>query len=517
MMMLMVQNDGHSSAIKDYDEVIRIDPTLAKAYNNRGYCHQNLNNHEQGTGTCYEWYRGECHWHRWRIVTDVVQLATSIHPSSAIKDFNRALELVSDINRTERIDALYNRAFSYSRLNKHEQGAVHCAFPHSSRRLALTRSRALCSLTQSAIADHSELLSVNPTDVYALRCRGFALQRLNRHVEAMRDFEQAIALEPADSNPYVNMGFSMRILEKHESGTRVHVAYSTAYASSHSLGCWLRWCLEAIIEFTRAIAIDNKDANTFTNRGLSYLGLDRLNEAEADFDQALRLDRTFGAALLGQAIVRVRRGLLPCEKDLLRALELITDSVKRLPFSPWWRFYRGQAHRYFALTMTLPSRREEHLQRALEDLSYSLSLDHDYTGAMAERACVYLELGRVAAAKSEMEHALRLCPASTIASLVFVCTQLLLCRLVLDTSDIWRSPSQRPRRHGDCSSRFDSDCNDNRATRRCHHRRHHRSPMSMPWRRWSFVELQILQKTLRLPNNHPPPRQQCDLGARDAS
>ena len=129
MMMLMVQNDGHSSAIKDYDEVIRIDPTLAKAYNNRGYCHQNLNNHEQGTGTCYEWYRGECHWHRWRIVTDVVQLATSIHPSSAIKDFNRALELVSDINRTERIDALYNRAFSYSRLNKHEQGAVHCAFP----------------------------------------------------------------------------------------------------------------------------------------------------------------------------------------------------------------------------------------------------------------------------------------------------------------------------------------------------------------------------------------------------
>jgi len=85
VMMLMVQNDGHSSAIKDYDEVIRIDPTLAKAYNNRGYCHQNLNNHEQGTGTCYEWYRGECHWHRRRIVTDVVQLATSIsiHPQQS--------------------------------------------------------------------------------------------------------------------------------------------------------------------------------------------------------------------------------------------------------------------------------------------------------------------------------------------------------------------------------------------------------------------------------------------------
>src|SRR5262249_54763494 len=84
------------------------------------------------------------------------------------------------------------------------------------------------------------------------------------------------------------------------------------------LGQLLQGCLpaagepaEALAAFSACVALAPQSAWCFHNRGLAYAALVRLDEARADFDRALVLDKGFGAAYLARSAVHHRAGRHP--------------------------------------------------------------------------------------------------------------------------------------------------------------------------------------------------------------
>src|SRR5215469_18385188 len=60
---------------------------------------------------------------------------------------------------------------------------------------------------------------------------------------------------------------------------------------------------QAIAEFTKAIQANPKQATFYTNRGYTYLHLNKLDEAVADFSKAIELDNKEYGAYIGRAQV----------------------------------------------------------------------------------------------------------------------------------------------------------------------------------------------------------------------
>lgn len=46
---------------------------------------------------------------------------------------------------------------------------------------------------------------------------------------------------------------------------------------------------ESLIEYNKALSLDQKDARTLFNRGNTYLALQKIEQAHADFDLAINL------------------------------------------------------------------------------------------------------------------------------------------------------------------------------------------------------------------------------------
>jgi tetratricopeptide (TPR) repeat protein len=99
--------------------------------------------------------------------------------------------------------------------------------------------------------------------VIHIRDRGVSKQELGQHEEAIKDFDEAIRLDPKDSFAFRNRGYSKQSLGQHE---------------------------EAIKDYNEAIRLDAKDSFAFINRGYSKNKLGYYEEAIKDYDEAIRLN-----------------------------------------------------------------------------------------------------------------------------------------------------------------------------------------------------------------------------------
>ena len=101
--------------------------------------------------------------------------------------------------------------------------------------------------------------------------RGLAFSAEGQYPEAIRDFSDAIALDPYRYRPYNNRGEVLGKLGRFN---------------------------EALSDYSAAIALNQNDAKVFVNRGLVYFsdGQDQL--AAFDFDRACELGDPFGCDLI---------------------------------------------------------------------------------------------------------------------------------------------------------------------------------------------------------------------------
>ena len=160
----------------------------------------------------------------------------------------------------------------------------------------------------SAIADCSAAIQLNPENAVAYRLRGWAkalkaylsVYRGNSQEtlgyeelfgQALADYETAIRLDPNDWQIYRNRGVAYRRMGA------IETMKSMASGLDMSSGDWQQCYDLSIADYDTAIRIKPDDAGNHYSRGLAYRDrgehshdINDLDKAIADFDAAMRLN-----------------------------------------------------------------------------------------------------------------------------------------------------------------------------------------------------------------------------------
>ena len=175
-----------------------------------------------------------------------------------------------------------------------------------------------------------------------------------------------------------------------------------------------------------AVQLYPETTAAYNNLGHVLLKLNRLDEADAVFREALTLDKTLTSAAFGRGEVAAKQGEFvvarryyeqaiqetPHEpifyKSLAEALTQLGDTEKanaaRLRYKQTLaEVYRRQAHRFIE---------KQQGQPALELLQKALDTDETYIPALKDFAYVQMQLNKLTPAKQTYKHVLKLEPTS---------------------------------------------------------------------------------------------------------
>ena len=138
-----------------------------------------------------------------------------------------------------------------------------------------------------AMTDLNHALEMDDKNIYAWAHRGVVHQKMGHYGKAWDDFTQALALD--SSQTWIKDELkNIQIDEYYKSGEK-HIQ-----AERYK---------EARDDFTRVIALNEKYSGAFAYRGSAYLGLGQLNDALADLNHALEMDKDNIYALVYRIIV----------------------------------------------------------------------------------------------------------------------------------------------------------------------------------------------------------------------
>lgn len=179
-------------------------------------------------------------------------------------------EALADLNHAIAIDP-YNALFFNSR------GSVYLA-------QALRPNQNLHSGASRAVRDFSEALKLNPQDSNAYNNRGLANFYTGARAYAIDDFNQALRLEPGLAKAYKNRGFT-RWLEQDIRG--------------------------AILDLKQALTIDPTYAQAYQTRGRLQFRQGEVAQALADYDQAIQFKPKEGETYIYRGIARYENSEVP--------------------------------------------------------------------------------------------------------------------------------------------------------------------------------------------------------------
>lgn len=254
--------DNLDSALKDFNEAIKLNPAFRDAYINRGLIHNKLKEY-----------------------------------GNALNDFNTALKIDPGT-----YDIYINRASAYIEMKEYDK-----ALEDMNR---IKDKRSYCEQLyinygdicfargkyNEAVTEYERALKINPNEVTALVNRGNVYSEMKDFDRAIVDYTNAVRIKSNNSLAYTNRGNVYR-----EKGKLV----------------------EAISDYDSAIKIDERNTSAYTNRGCVYFMLNKYNEAMKDFTGALAIDESHYNARLNRAIVYYKMGrYTDCLKDLEKMLKM---------------------------------------------------------------------------------------------------------------------------------------------------------------------------------------------------
>jgi tetratricopeptide (TPR) repeat protein len=154
----------------------------------------------------------------------------------------------------------------------------------------------------SAIADFTKAIEINPKDVVAYGNRGLAWHKKGDYDKAIADFTKVTEIDPKYAPTYYNRGLTW---EKKGDYDKAIADYSKAIEIDPKLG-WAynnrgnAWSNKgdlnkAIADFTKAIGINPNYAEAYYNRGLAWHKKGELDKAKADRDKAIEINPSLSA------------------------------------------------------------------------------------------------------------------------------------------------------------------------------------------------------------------------------
>lgn len=244
-----------------------------------------------------------------------------------------------------------------------------------------------------------------PVQAHARVVRGSALRRLGALEEALREYDQAVALNTGLARAYRGRSYVRGELGDYEAAVDdldQALALEPDNAAAHSVRGEYHRVLnhgdEALRDLDKGIELDPAHHLAWASRGAVRLTRGELDSALADLDRALDLKPDYTWALVRRA--RVWRGL----GDPARQLADLDRAVTLQPDWPWGRCERGDA-----------LRNAGRLEESLRDYDHVLALAPDYASAHASRGAALSQLGRFEEALSALNRALDLDPTYTWA------------------------------------------------------------------------------------------------------
>jgi len=145
---------------------------------------------------------------------------------------------------------------------------------------------------------------------------------------------------------------------------------------------------EAIADFTEALKVKPDDGQSYYNRAITLIKVSRWQEALADLDSSIKYNPKFALSYSNMAFIRYNL------KDYNGALEAANKCITIKSDLP--EVYNIRAAVYFSLN---------NLPGAEEDLNKALSLKKDFSDAYKNRGILYMNTNRKAQACSDFQNA----------------------------------------------------------------------------------------------------------------
>jgi tetratricopeptide (TPR) repeat protein len=272
----------------DFDRAIEINPKFTVAYNARGVIFE-----EKGDVD--------------RAISDSTK-AIEIDPKCAPAYSNRGNALMDKGGDLDRAIADYTKAIEIDPLQK---GGAHLN-AYYKRGFAYQMKRDL----DRAMTDYARAIDVDPKHALAYIGRGFILRVRGDLDGAIADYTKAIEVDPKHALPYIRRAEAYqdksdldRAIADYAKAIEIDPKSAAAYNSRCRFRIKANLDLPlALSDCDDAMRLAPNNANFMDSRGLVYLRLNRLDEAIADYDAALKINSSLVGALYGRGLARRKKG-----------------------------------------------------------------------------------------------------------------------------------------------------------------------------------------------------------------
>jgi tetratricopeptide (TPR) repeat protein len=188
-----------------------------------------------------------------------------------------------------------------------------------------------------AIRDYDEAIRLNPGYAAAFYDRGLAYRLKGAYDRAIQDYDEAIRLSPnfvgALNNRgrvYTINGDYDRAIQDYDEAIRLSPNYQFAFYNRGYAYQEKGDYAHAIEDYDQAIRLNPNDAEAFKDRGGAYSKTGNNDRAIEDYDQAIRLNPRYADALNDRGRLRFYLGqFVAAQPDFARALELDSSDTER--------------------------------------------------------------------------------------------------------------------------------------------------------------------------------------------
>ena len=168
-----------------------------------------------------------------------------------------------------------------------------------------------------AVRDYDEAIQLDPDDAESYYNRGLAHYHNAAYDQAVRDYDEAIRLDPDDAESYYNRGLAHyhnaafdQAVRDYDEAIRLDPEYAFAYnnrgiAHYHNHNAAYD---QAVRDYDEAIRLDPEYAFAYNNRGIAHYHNAAYDQAVRDFDEAIQLDPEFAFAYYNRGKARTKMG-----------------------------------------------------------------------------------------------------------------------------------------------------------------------------------------------------------------
>ena len=288
------------------------------------------------------------------------------------------------------VDTIYNDLIGFIANERNFDSAQHFFYSGN--------AKAELGQCKEAIKDYNNAIKLNPDAAATWINRGNAKTRLDHHEDAIKDYNQAIELNPNYPYAWSNRGVAKHYLSQHEEAIKDYNkaielnpndpdAWNNRGNAKRGLGQYEK----AIKDYNKAIELNPSDPNAWNSRGVVKAERGQHREAIKDFDQAIELNPKDPSAWYNQGLAKAKRGQhREAIKDFDQAIELNPKDP-----SAWYN--QGLAK----------AKLGQH-EEAIKDFNKAIELNPSDPSAWGNRGKANSVIGETEAARIDLQEALRL-------------------------------------------------------------------------------------------------------------